>query len=66
MTKEEKDWIDNASYKELLKKWRFAEAGDSFFVGEAGEYYAEKMNQRREEIGNEKHSEISKEIGWER
>lgn len=57
-----KEWIDRATYKELLTKWRFAQAGDPFFVGELGNYYAEKMKQKREEVGSEEHVKVSKEI----
>lgn len=37
MTKQEMiTWIDNASYEDLLRKWRFAPGGDPFFVDEIG------------------------------
>ena len=35
-----KNWIDNASYHELLSHWRFAPIGDSMLQGEAGDYYS--------------------------
>ncbi len=59
-----KEWIDNASYEELLWKWRFSPAGDPFFVGEMGSYYARKLAEKRQEIGNEEHVRVSKKIGW--
>lgn len=62
MTPEEKYWIDNASYEKLLRKWRFAPVGDSFFTGETGSYYAEKMNQKRRELDPEEQVRISKDI----
>lgn len=52
MTNEHKLWIDNASYYELLEKWRFAPVGDAFFKGDTGDYYAKVMAQRREEVGH--------------
>ena len=58
-----KEWIDNASYEELLSKWRFAPVGDPFFVGEVGSYYSSKMQEKRREIGNEEHVRISKKLG---
>ena len=61
----QKEWIDNASYEELLRKWRFAEIGDPFFTGEIGQYYAKKMDTKRNEVGNEEHVRISKKIGWQ-
>jgi len=65
MNKEQmKQWIDNASYKQLFEKWRFAPVGDPFFQGEIGSYYSTKMKQRRKEVGNDTHVVISKSIGW--
>jgi DNA helicase IV len=65
MTKEEKEWIDNADYEELLSKWRFAPVGDPFFQGETGDYYSKKMAEKRYEIGYEGHVRASKSIGWD-
>jgi hypothetical protein len=60
-----KTWIDNASYMSLLHKWRFAPAGDPFFQGETGEYYSKVMARRRDEVGPEEHTRVSKRVGWE-
>lgn len=57
-------WINQASYEELLRHWRFAPSGDSFFIGEVGEYYRVVMSQKREQVGPAEHSRISKLIGW--
>ncbi len=59
-----KEWIDNASYEELLRKWRFAPVGDPFFIGEMGAYYGRKLSEKRQEVGNEEHVRVSKMIGW--
>jgi len=59
-----KDWIDNASYEELLSKWRFAPIGDLFFQGEIGNYYSKKMAEKRKEMDISEHVKISKNIGW--
>lgn len=65
MTKKEmKEWIDNASYEELFRKWRFAPIGDPLLKGEMGEYYLKVFSQRREEVGGAEHTRISKKIGW--
>ena len=65
MTKEEmKEWIDNASYEELLEKWRFAPIGDPFFKDEMGDYYSQVMNRKRSEITPKEHTRVSKNIGW--
>jgi len=62
--KEMKEWIDNASYEDLFRKWRFAPSGDPFLQGEIGEYYKHVINRRREEVSNDEHVRISKKIGW--
>lgn len=62
--REMKEWIDNASYEELLRKWRFAPIGDPFFRGEIGDYYSKVMAQKRREAGEAEHVRASKSIGW--
>lgn len=64
MTKEEMiKWIDNASYETLLRKWRFAAAGDPFFAEEIGAHYTKVMNEKQNQVD---HVAISKRIGWGR
>lgn len=63
--KEMKDWIKNASYEQLLSKWRFAPTGDPFFQGSMGDYYRNIMMERKAQIGDDAHSKISKKIGWD-
>lgn len=44
-----KDWINNASYRDLLYKWRFARAGDPFFtIPEVSDLYEKRMAEFRE------------------
>ena len=65
MTDDEmKQWIDNASYRELLSRWRFARSGNPFFQGEVGDYYAKVMRRKRAEVGDTEHTRASKAIGW--
>lgn len=64
MRLEDKKWIDNASYEQLLSRWRFSPVGDSIFLDDTGEYYATVMRQKREE-DNAEHVNVSKSIGWE-
>jgi hypothetical protein len=52
--------IDNMSYMDLLRKWRFAQAGDPMFRGFVGEYFRQQMEEKKPD----NHSSISKEIGW--
>ena len=59
-----KKWIDNATYEQLLSRWRFAPIGDLMFQGEVGDYYAEVMARKGEEVGNEEAVRASKNIGW--
>lgn len=58
-----KQWIDTASYEELLRKWRFAPVGDPFFQGDVGEYYTQVMQKKRQEVGDAEHVRASKYIG---
>ena len=65
MTIEEmKKWIDEATYEQLLSKHRFAPVGDPFFMLEMDCYFEEVMERKREEVGDEEHSRISRAIGW--
>lgn len=61
---EMKEWIDAASYEQLLSKWRNAPAGNPFFQGEIGQYYSRVMAEKRDEVGNAEHVRVSKSIGW--
>lgn len=63
MTEAQKHWIDNATYNQLLGRWRSAPSGDLMFQGETGDYYAKKMKEKRAEIGDAAHVKASKEIG---
>ncbi len=64
-TEEMKIWLDNASYEQLLSKWRFASAGDPYFQGEVGEYYSKIMKEKRDSVSNAEQVAASKSIGWE-
>jgi len=56
-------WIDNASYYDLLYRWRFSE-NDNIFQGGSGNYYKEIMQKRKAELSNNECVRISKLIGW--
>jgi len=65
LTDKNKTIIDNMSYEDLLRKWRFASSGDPWFQGETGNYWGSRMNELRDSPGGqEKHVAISKAIGW--
>lgn len=61
--KEMKEWIDGATYKELLKKSRFAPAGDPFFSGEVSKYYDKVISEKRDKLKIGEAAQISKDIG---
>src|ERR1017187_5649081 len=64
MTAEDKKWIDEATYEQLLSRWRNGPFGDSMFQGETGEYYSKVMKERRAQPGgNDEHVRASKNIG---
>jgi hypothetical protein len=62
MTNEQKKWIDEASYQQLLFRWRNAALGELIFQGEAGEYYSKVMAEKKARAN---HIQASKNIGWE-
>jgi len=64
MTQEEKDFIDNSDYETLLRRWRHDVTWDTIFQGESGEYYAEALFKKRQEIGEDAAVNISKRVGW--
>jgi hypothetical protein len=62
MTTEQKNWIDNASYEDMLRLVRFAPVGDTFFADEeTWEYFTSVMNEKRKDVD---HVAISKMVGW--
>ena len=61
-----KEWIDNASYEELLRRWRFAPMDDPMFRMDTGEYYRVIMNKRGSELDACERVAISKRVGWDR
>lgn len=58
-----KAWIDNATYEQLLRKWRNAPSGDPYFQYDLGKYYADVMAKRKAEVGHAEHVRTSKHIG---
>jgi hypothetical protein len=59
-----KQQIDAMGYEELLRRWRFAKAGDPCFQGEMGTYYQQVIARKRVEVGEAAHTAASKAIGW--
>lgn len=65
LTPELKKKIEDMSYEELLRRWRFYLPGDPMFKGEVGEFFAITLVKRREQVGAAQHTTVSKMIGWE-
>lgn len=57
------EWIDNATYVELLRKRRFAPVGDPFFQDEVGDHFEKVMKEKRE-ADPDGAVRASKTIGW--
>lgn len=63
LTEANKKHIDNLSYRELLLRWRYAPVGDSWFQGETGKYWGERMAKlKAQDPGGA--VAASKDIGW--
>lgn len=58
-----KEWIDKATYEELLRHIRFAPLGDRLFIGDIGKYFRESMAAKRG--SDAEHTAASKRIGWD-
>lgn len=58
-----KEYINNASYGQLLHKWRFASSGDPFFQGEIGDYYKKVMFKKRDQLSHKDQIHASKVVG---
>ena len=64
MNEQLKQWIDNATYEQLLSKWRFHGIGDCMFQGETGKYYSKIMFEKRDQLDHKDQVRASKNIGW--
>ncbi len=65
VNKDLKAWIDNATYSQLLSKWRHTPLTENtLFHGETGKYYSKVMNEKKKALTNEQQVQISKNIGW--
>ena len=61
---EMKQWIDNASYEQLLSRWRFAPAGSLWFQGFIGRYYSKALKEKRTLVGDDEAVRVSKNLSW--
>lgn len=58
------DWIAQADYESLLRKWRFEQPGSSWFKGPVGEAYRKAMFKHRTTLSITDAMEISTRVGW--
>ncbi len=64
MTYEEmKQWVDSATYEMLLVRWRDLPFDDPFFF-QLGEYYLQKIVDKRSEVGEEEHKKVLSRLSW--
>lgn len=65
ITEEHKNWIDNADYVQLLRRWRHAPLGDdAIFSGATGKYYSKVMNEAKSVLDHDERVGASKLVGW--
>lgn len=64
MTPEDKKWIDEATYEQMLERWRHAPAGDPIFTGEAGVYFQVVMRGKKDALSFGQRVAASKAVGW--
>lgn len=55
MNDQTKSWIDNASYEELLSRWRYGKLGDPMFMDVTGAYYSKVMFEKNNRLTMFKH-----------
>lgn len=60
-----KDWIDRASYEDLLRRSRFGKLGDPIFQGERGEKFFRVMQEKKEALTHAQQVQASKNVGWD-
>ena len=64
LTPENKAYIDSLGLEDLLREWRNAPVGNTWFQGETGDYWGKVMGEKRDAdpggwVG------ASKRIGWD-
>lgn len=67
MTEQEmREWINAASYEQLLAKWRFEPVGSPWFQGRVGRHFEKVMAMRRAGTPFEERIAISKRLRFGR
>ena len=66
LTKELKKSLDDLTYSEMLKMWRFGHAPAEMFQDEVGDYFMKEMFRKRDLLPESEQVAISKNIGWKK
>ena len=67
MNKKYKEWIDEATYLELLRRWRNTPVGEPIFQQtETTLYYSKVMAEKKAVLPAAEAIAISKRIGWDK
>lgn len=65
MTREEKEWIDAATYREMLQKSRYDAVENAFFKrADTSQYFQAMLWQKRQVLSQEEAMAINQEVGW--
>lgn len=59
-----RNWIDEATYVELLRRWRFHPAGSPWTKGKIGHYFGKVMEEKKAKLTHSEQVAASKEVGW--
>ncbi len=63
MLEADKNWIEAATYEQLLRRWRHASVGDQMFQGGTGDYYAKVMEEKKQRLPHNEQVNVSKNVG---
>jgi hypothetical protein len=64
MTSEDRYWIDNASYEELLTKLRQEPINSKWLSKDTGSHLAFTLSVKRRQLTEEERVEIAKRVKW--
>lgn len=64
MTEQQKFWIDNASFEQLLAKVRFEPVNSQWFSNDTGIYLMERYYKAKSQTSPTEVVRISKKLGW--
>lgn len=58
------EWINNASYLELLTKWRKTTIPSRWFVGRVGDHFTRVFYAKKDATSEADRVAASKQVGW--